>query len=329
MTPRITRRATVIGLLLLAAPLTAGAQPAGQVARIGYLGATSPSESPGRVEAFRRGLRDQGYVEGQNLVIEYRWADGRGERLPELASELVRLNVRVIFAPTTPAALAAKKATTTIPVVFALVADPVRSGLVTSLARPGGTITGMSLLTPDVNDKRLELLKETVPGLRRVVVLRNPDSATADQQVTDLMRAGATLGVKIHPVDVHRQEDLDGAFLEMKRSGADGVFVLVSPFNHRQLGRIAELARQHRVPAIMEFREFVEAGGLIAYGPSLTDTYWRAGGQVARILKGTMPVDLPVEQPTKFDLVINLKTAKAFGVTIPPSVLLRAAEVME
>ncbi|MGH7429800.1 MAG: ABC transporter substrate binding protein [Candidatus Methylomirabilaceae bacterium] len=144
MTPRITRRATVIGLLLLAAPLTAGAQPAGQVARIGYLGATSPSESPGRVEAFRRGLRDQGYVEGQNLVIEYRWADGRGERLPELASELVRLNVRVIFAPTTPAALAAKKATTTIPVVFALVADPVRSGLVTSLARPGGTITGMS-----------------------------------------------------------------------------------------------------------------------------------------------------------------------------------------
>jgi len=327
--PPIARFATVVAVLLLTAPLAAGAQPARQVARIGYLGATTPSESPGRVEGFRQGLRDQSYVEGQNMVIEFRWAEGRSERLAELASELVRLKVDVVFAPTTPAAIAAKNATTTIPIVFALVADPVRSGLVTSLARPGGTITGMSLLTPEVNDKRLELLKETVPGLRRVVVLRNPDSAAAEQQLRDLTRAGAVLGVEIQPVEVHRPEDLDGAFLRMKRTGAEGLFVLVSPFNHRHLRRIAELAGQQRLPAIMEFREFVEAGGLMAYGPSLTDTYRRAGGHVARILRGAKPADLPVEQPTRFELVINRRTVKAFGLTVPPSVLLRADQVIE
>jgi len=318
-----------LALGMLAAPLAVGAQQARQVARVGYLGATAAGASPHVVEAFRQSLREQGYVEGQNLAIEFRWAEGRADRFPALAAELVSLAVDVIFAPTTPAALAAKDATTTIPIVFVLVGDPVGTGLVQSLARPGGTITGTALLSPEVNEKRLELLKETVPGLSRVAVLLNPGRQAHEQQVKDLSGAGRVLGVQIRAVGVQRAEDLEGAFAAMSRESAGAVFVLVSPLHHLEMQRIVDLAKQHRLPAVMEFNDFAEKGGLMAYGPRAVDLYRRAGSHVGKILKGTKPADLPVEQPTKFELVINLKTAKALGLTIPQSILIRADQVIQ
>jgi len=333
----MTDRRTFIGTLagaLLAAPLAAEAQQAGKVARIGYL-VWFPLESPEtrmNLDAFRQGLRERGYVEGQNLVIEYRSADGKIERLPGLATELARLKVDLIAAGSTPLARALQQATTTIPIVAAVMGDPVGDGLVASLARPGGNITGLTFLGPELVPKRLELLKEALPKLSRVAVLWNP-GAFGEQTMRDMLKgteaAARALGVQLQLVGVRGPDEFDRAFSTMTRDRAEALVVFPSPalFNERR--RIVDLATKHRLPSMSVAREFVEIGGLLSYGASITDLLRRAATYVDKILKGAKPADLPVEQPTKFELVINLKTAKALGLTIPPSLLGRADEVIQ
>jgi len=328
----ITRR-TFIGTLvvsLLAAPLAAEAQQAAKVARIGYL-AGNLTASPHLPEAFRQGLRDLGYVEGRNVVIEYRDAEGRPERFAALAAELVALKVDVIVAPNTPAALAAKQATRTLPIVFAVAADPVMSGLVTSLARPGADVTGLSILAPELVGKRLELLTQAVPGVSRVAVLWQP-GGLGERTDKDMLKeadvAARALGVRLQVVEARGPEDFDRAFTEMARARAGALTVLPSNMFTSERRRLVDLAAKNRLPAVYPWREFVEAGGFMAYGPNIADLFRRAATYVDKILKGAKPADLPVEQPTKFELVINLKTAKALGLTIPPSVLGRADEII-
>jgi putative ABC transport system substrate-binding protein len=317
------------GAVLLAAPLAAEAQPAAKIARIGYL-ATNPT--PHLQEAFRQGLRDLGYVEGRNLVIEYRDAKGKLERLPALAAELVALKVDVILASGTPQTLAAKQATGTLPIVFALAADPVTSRLVTSLAQPGGNVTGLSVLAPDLVGKCLEQLKQTVPGVSRVAVLWQP-GGVGERTERDMLKeaevAARALGVRLQVVEARGPEDFDRAFSEMTRARAGALTVLTSSMLFGERRRLVDLAAKNRLPAVYPWREGVDAGGLMAYGPDLADLLRRAATYVDKILKGAKPADLPVEQPTKFELVINLKTAKALGLTIPPSVLARAEEVIQ
>jgi putative ABC transport system substrate-binding protein len=319
---------------LLAAPLAAEAQ-AGKVYRIGMLLALSP-EHPQTRElsgAFREGLRELGYVEGQNIAIESRSAQGRFERLPDLLAELVRLNVDLIFTlGGTPAALAAKQANVTIPVVAPAMGDPVSDGLVASLAQPGGHITGSSFLGPGLVSKRLELLKEAVPGASRVAALWHP-RAYGDRTMGDMLKeieaAAQTLRVQLQLLDARGPNDFDGAFSAMTRQRAGALIVLPSPMFYGEHRRIVNLATKNRLPASYAFREAVEAGGLMSYGASLPDLFRRAATYVDKILKGARPGDLPVERPTKFELVINLKTAKALGLTIPPSLLQRADQVIE
>jgi len=315
---------------LLASPLAAEAQQAAKAARIGYL-MTSLGSSHLR-EAFRQGLRDLGYVEGRNVVIEYRSAEDKLERLPALAVELVALKVDVIVAPNTPAALAARQATRTIPIVFAVAADPVTSGLVTSLARPGGNVTGLSLLGPELLGKCLEQLKHAVPGVSRVAYLWQPGALDERQEKDRLQRADVAaraLGVRLQVVEARGPEDFDRAFLDMTRARAGALTVLGGAMLFTERRRLVDLAAKHRLPAVYSWREFVDAGGLMSYGPDLADSLRRAATYVDKILKGAKPADLPVEQPTKFELVINLKTAKALGLTIPQSVLGRADQVIE
>jgi ABC-type uncharacterized transport system substrate-binding protein len=326
-------RRTFLGRLaggLLAAPLAAEAQPAGKVPRIGYL-AASLAATPHLPEAFRQGLRDLGYVEGRNVMIEYRDAEGKFERLPALAAELVALKVDVILAPSTVAALAAKQATRTLPIVFAAVADPVASGLVTSLARPGGNVTGLSLLTPELVGKCLELLKQSVPGVSRVAVLWSP-GALGERTDKDLLKeadvAARALGVRLQFVEARGPADVDRAFSDMTRARADALTVLASTMFIIERRRLVDLAAKNRLPAVYALGEFVDAGGLMSYGPNFADLYRRAATYVDKILKGAKPGDLPVEQPTKFELVINLNAAKALGLTIPPSLLGQADEVI-
>jgi putative ABC transport system substrate-binding protein len=328
---KLTGAALLMSLgLSLAAPLADGAQyTAGKVPRIGWLGSLSPSAVPHLREAFRQGLCDLGYVEGQNIGIELRFAEGRTEWLPDLAAELVALKVDVLVAAGTPAALAAKQATTTIPTVFVAVGDAVGSGLAASLARPGGNMTGLALLTPEVNEKRLELLKETLPGASRVAILLNPGNRSHEQQVRDLAVAARALGVQLQPVEVQSPDDFEGAFATMSRQNAGAVIVLPSAIHHNHLRRIADLAVRSRLPGMCEFLEFVGEGGLMGYGPSWADLHRRVATYVDKILRGAKPADLPIEQPTTFRLVVNLKTAKALGLTIPPSVLARADEVIQ
>ena len=328
------RRYTVLALLALgAAPFAAEAQQATKVARIGYL-STSLAVSPQTHEAFRQGLRDLGYVEGRNVVIEYRDAEGKVERLPALAAELVALKVDVIVAAEgTVTALAAKQATRTLPIVFASAAgDPVTSGLVTNLARPDGNVTGLCTLTADLVGKRLELLTQAIPGVSRVAVLRLP-GALGERTEKDYLKAtdvaGRALGVRLQFVEVRGPADFDMAFSDMTRASADALTVLPANMFRRQHRRLVDLAAKNRLPAVYTSREFVDAGGLMAYGPNHADLFRRAATYVDKILKGAKPGDLPVEQPTKFELVINLKTAKALGLTIPPSVLARADEVIQ
>jgi putative ABC transport system substrate-binding protein len=329
-------RRTFLGSLtggLLAAPLAAEAQQAAKVARIGYL-AASLAGPPHLSEAFRQGLRDLGYVEGRNVVIEYRFAEGKLERFPALAAELVALKVDVIFVGGgTRVALAAMQATKTIPIVFAGVADPVGSGLVTSLARPGGNVTGLSTLTPVLVGKCLELLKQAVPGVTRVAVLWRPGALperTEKEMLQGADVAARALGVRLQFVEVRGgPENFDRAFSDMTRARAGALTVLPSNMFLREHRRLVDLAAKNRLPAVYTSREFVDAGGLMAYGANLADLYRRAATYVDKILKGTKPGDLPVEQPTKFELVINLKTAKALGLTIPQSVLGRADHVVE
>jgi len=316
---------------LLAAPLTAEAQQAGEVARIGYLGAGGAVSRHLR-EAFLQGLRDLGYVEGRNVVIEYRFSEGRNEQLPALVTQLVALKVDVIVAGSTLHTLATKQATTTLPIVFTSVGDPVASGFVTSLARPGGNITGLSTLVPELVGKCLEQLKQAVPGVSRVSVLRQP-GALGERTEQDFLKeaevAARALGVQLQVVEARRPAEFDRAFSDMTRARAGALTVLPTTMFVSERRRLVDLAIKNRLPAVFPYREFVEAGGLMAYGPNLADLFRRAATYVDKILKGAKPADLPVEQPTKFELIINLKTAKALGLTIPPSLLQRADQVIE
>jgi len=334
MDPVMERR-TFMAMLtggLVAAPLAAEAQQAAKVARIGYLTGTNVSVSPHLHEAFRQGLRDLAYVEGRNLVIEYRDAEGKFERRPALAAELVALKVDVIVVGGTPDALAAKQATKTIPIVFAYAADPVASGLVTSLARPGGNVTGLSILTPELVGKCLELLKQAVPGVSRVAVLWHP-GALGGRTEQDMLKgadvAARALGVRLQVVEARGPDDIDRAFSDMTKVRAGALAVLPSTMFLSERRRLVDLAAKNRLPAVYPWREFVDAGGLMAYGSNNADLYRRAAIYVDKILKGAKPADLPVEQPTKFELVINLKAAKALGLTIPQSLLGRADEVLQ
>jgi putative ABC transport system substrate-binding protein len=326
------------GAVLLAAPLAADAQQAGKVYRIGFLSPSSRSD-PERLAspfgerglaAFRQGLRDLGYVEGQNLTIEYRWAEGRFERLPDLAAELVRLKVDVIVSVVTQASLAAKNATRTIPIVLVAAGDPLGSGLVANLARPGGNVTGPSSMYGDLAGKQLELLKESVPKVSRVAVLWNPANAVWQAQMLRQTEIAArALGLQVQLLEARGPDELEGAFAAMTRERASALLVQVDVIFALHARRIADLAAKRRVPAMYGSREHVEAGGLMSYAPNVPDLFRRAATYVDKILKGAKPADLPVEQPTKFELVINLKTAKTLGLTIPPSLLGRADEVIQ
>jgi putative ABC transport system substrate-binding protein len=331
----ITRR-EFIGILaggLLTTPLAVEAQQAAKVPRVGYLMGGSLAASPHLHEAFRRGLRDLGYVEDRNLVIEYRSAEGKFERFPALAAELVALKVDVIVAVNPLAGLAAKQATKTLPIVFAAVGDPVADGLVTSLAQPGGNVTGLSLsAAPEIIGKRLDLLKEAVPGAGRVAILWQPGGnpeRTEKGMLNQAEVAARALGVRLQVVEARGPADFDRALSDMTRARAAAVTVLPSTMFFNERKPLVGLVAKHRLPAMYIVREFVNVGGLMAYGPDVADLYRRAATYVDKILKGAKPADLPVEQPTKFELVINLKTAKALGLTIPPSVLARADQVIE
>jgi putative ABC transport system substrate-binding protein len=321
----------VLALSIVASPFASEAQPAAKVARIGYL-AANLTASPHLREAFLQGLRDLGYVEGRNVVIEYRDAAGKYERFPALVAELVSLKVDVIVVTSTPAAVAVKQATRTIPIVFTWAADPVGSGLVTSLARSGGNITGLSILAPDIIGKRLELLKQAVPGVSRVAALWHPGDYVERMEkdmLTEADRAARALGLRLQVVEARGPEDFDRAFSDMTRARADAVTVQSTNIFFIERRRLVDLAAKNRLPAMYLTREFVDAGGLMSYGPNIADLHRRAATYVDKILKGAKPGDLPVEQPTKFELVINLKTAKALGLTIPPSLLVRADHVID
>jgi putative ABC transport system substrate-binding protein len=327
-----TRRAFISALAggLLAGPRIADAQQAAKVYRVGYLTAGSVTANPRVLEAFRQGLRELGWVEGQNLVIEYRSAEGRFDRLPELAAELVRLKVDVIVAAPTPGALAAKKATATVPIVGVSLTEPVGVGLIASLARPGGNVTGVAYsVGTDIFGKDLALLKEVVPKVRRVAVLSNPDGPVQPLTISNVKAAARSLGLELQLVEARGPGDFDRAFAAMAKERVGALFVVTDPVFIPHRARLVSLAAKSRLPSIFTQRADVEAGGLLSYGPSFADMYRRAAAYVDKILKGARPADLPVEQPTKFELVINLKTAKTLGLTIPPSLLQRADEVIQ
>ena len=314
---------------LLVAPLAGEGQESTTLPRVGFVGAESQSTNQHFLDAFRQGMRDNGYVDGQNVTIDARWADGRSERFPELIGELIRLDSRVIVTVSLQAALAAKKFTTSTPIVF-IASDPLGVGLVASLARPGGNVTGLSLfLGEEFSSKWLESLREVIPRVSRVAVLLNRASPASVGYLTVLQGAAQKLGIKLWPQDVRDLSQFEGAFAAMVAERAQGLVVVVDPLTVRYRGRIAELAAKNRVPAVYGFREFVDAGGLMAYGVNVPYLCRRAAGYVDKILKGTKPGDLPIEQPTTFELIINLKTAKALGLTIPPSLLARTDEVIQ
>jgi putative ABC transport system substrate-binding protein len=313
-----------------AAPLAAEAQQPAKVPRIGFLSPSSPSDprTQRNLEAFRQGLLKLGYVEGQNIAVEVRWAEGKYDRLPGLATELVRLKVDVLVGVGDPAIQAAKEATRTIPIVMAVVHDPIVTGLVASLARPGGNITGLSIMAPELVGKQLELLKEVLPKVSRVALLWNPAEASNAPQLREAEVAARALGVRLQPLEVRAPSGIDSAFAAMTRERAGAVIVLVDALLNDHRTRIAAFATKSRLPAVHGIREHAEAGGLMAYGASVSAMHRRAATFVDKILKGAKPADLPVEQPTKFELIVNLKTAKALGLTIPQAVLVRADEVI-
>jgi putative ABC transport system substrate-binding protein len=313
----------------LAVPLAIEAQPAGKLWRVGYLSSSSAERERARVAAFEQGLQELGYLEGKSIFIEQRYAGGEFERLPELAAELARLKVDVFVVAGAPAAHAAKKASSVIPIVMTAVADPVGMGLVASLARPGGSITGLSDFNTGVVVKRLELLREVVPSISRVVVLLNPMNPSNPPQLKLTQAAAATLAVTLLAFDAKRADEIDRAFLAMKTERPGGLIVIGDPLLGSHAKRIVELSTRNRLPAIYWNREFPEGGGLMSYGTNFDDLWHQAATYVDKILKGAKPGDLPVEQPTKFEFVINLKTAKALGLTIPPSLLQRADQVIE
>ena len=328
----LTRRNLLIaiGAGAIAAPFASFAQqqPA-KISRVGLLSPFSPSDTTLWHEAFRQGLRDLGWVEGKNIRIEYRYANGRNDRLPELIAELLRLQVDIIVTAVTNDALAAKNATRTIPIVMAAAGDPVATGIVESLARPSGNITGLSQMNPELVGKRLELLKEIVPKLSRVAVLWNPEDRISMLSWKEIQLPARKLGVELHSLEVRSSSGLDKAFEDTIKARAGALAITPNPVFVTNLKRIADFAAKNRLPSIFHLREFADAGGLVAYGVDRSDLFRRAATYVDKILKGAKPGDLPIEQPTKFELVINLKTAEALGVKIPQQLLLRADKVIE
>src|SRR5438034_4913574 len=314
----------ILATCFLVTALPAEAQQPGKVPRMGFLSPFSPSATAIWLQAFRQGLHDLGWVEGKNISVEYRYAEGRNDRLPDLAADLVRLNFDIIVTAVTPDALAAKNATRTIPIVMAAAGDPVASGLVESLARPGGNITGLSQMNPDLAGKRLELLKEIVPKLSRVAVLWNPQDQMSTLSWNEIQPPGRSLKVRLHSIEVRNSSDFDRAFEDTTRARVGALAIMPAPVFVVNLKRIADFAVKSRLPSIFHVAEFVDSGGLVSYGADRSDMFRRAATYADKILKGVKPADLPVEQPTKFEFVINLKTAKQIGLTIPPNVLARA-----
>ena len=329
MRPIVARLTIAVVLVLLTSPAITGAQPAGKIYRIGMLETTAPTLNTANLHAFRLGLKELGYVEGRNLVIEYRSAEGRPERFPALASDLVRSKVDLILTRGTPAVIAAKNATATIPIVMAASGDPIGTGVVTGLARPGANVTGLSALAAEVSGKRLELLKEAVPGVRRVAALLDMRNPVAVIQRRSMEAAALSLDVRFQLLDVRKTEDYASAFDAAIKQRADAVIVGLGALTQSNVGLIADLAARRRLPSIYFSREFVDVGGFMSYGVSYPDLYRRAATYVDRIFQGTKPVDLPIEQPTKFELAINMKTAKTLRLTIPSSLLLRADHIVE
>src|SRR5262245_47617492 len=325
------RRREFITLLGAAAmwPIAARAQQA-TMPVIGFLSSRSPGESAGVVAAFRQGLREVGLIEGQNLAIAFRWAEGRYDRLPDLAEELVGMRVAVLLAAGgPPSAFAAQAATATTPIVFSAISDPVLLGLVASLNRPGGNVTGMSILVWEVATKSAQLLKELIPAATTIAYLVNPSTARAEIYAKETVTAASALGIRIDVLNASTERDLDEAFASLAKLGAGGLVVPGDPFFDSRREKIVGLAARHAIAAVYTFREYAVAGGLMSYGASLPDSYRRAALYVGRILGGEKPANLPVMQPTKFDLVINLKTAMALGIDVPPTVLSLADEVIE
>jgi putative ABC transport system substrate-binding protein len=309
-------------------PLAARAQQSGKLPTVGLLGATTPVVESQRVAAFVQRLRELGWIEDRTIAIEVRWAEGRTERFGEIAAEFVRLKVDVIVTAGTASVIAAKQATSVIPIVFASAGDPLGTGLVASLARPGGNITGLSALLRDTATKRFELLREVVPNLRRLAIIANVDNPATVLETRELQATAPTLGLEVAAFEIRRAEDIAPAF-EALKGRADALYVAPEPLVNTNRVRINTLALGARLPTMHGLREYVEAGGLMSYGPSVPDQYRRAADYVDKILRGAKPADIPVEQPTKFDLFINVTTAKALGLTIPPSLLARADEVIE
>jgi len=318
---------TLLGGAAAAWPLPARAQQSGKLATVGFLGASSASGWSSWVAAFVQRLRELGWIEGRNLTIEYRWADGRNERAAEFAAEFVRRKVDVIVTGGLPA-VAVKQVTSVIPIVFAVASDPVGTGLVASLVRPGGNATGLSTQAIDLAGKRLELLRQLVPGVRRLAILANIGYSASVIEMSEVQAAARTLGLEVVALEIQRAEDITTAFMALN-DRAEALYITADPLLNSNRVRIFALANIARLPTIASIREFVEAGGLMSYGPNYPDLFRRAGDFVDKILRGVKPGDIPVEQPTKFDLVINVAIAKALGLTVPPSLIASADEVIE
>ena len=327
-----TRRKLLFALIAgpLSAPLASFAQQPAKIARIGFLHAASPQGGEPRLQAFRDGLRELGYVEGKNLQLEVRWGEGRLERMQALAAELVQTKVDVIVAASSPSVIAARQATGTIPIVMPFSSDPVGDGLVASLARPGGNITGLSIMAPELGEKRIQLLKEMFPKVSREMdVLWNPAYVGMRARFEQAKVAAPAVGLTVRSLEVRDSRELDAAFEAILREHPDALLLLVDPFTRSQRSRIVEFVTEQRLPTIYESSEFVESGGLISYGPNMPNQFRRAAIYVDKILRGAKPADLPIEQPTTFELAINMKAAKALGIKIPDSILLRADKVIQ
>jgi putative ABC transport system substrate-binding protein len=315
-------------LALMVCPLSARAQQPGKVPTIGFLGATTPAAWSAFVPAFLQRLRELGWVDGRNIVIEYRWAEGRGDRYAEFAAELVRLNVDVIVTSGTAPVIAVMKATSAIPIVFAAAGDPVGTGLVASLARPGGNVTGLSNQQTDLAGYRLGLLREVVPGLRRVAAMGNANTPNVTLEMNEVQAAASKIALEVVTLKIGKTEDIMPG-LEALKGRVDALYVCTDPLLTQHRASINSFAISEKLPTMYAFREYVQAGGLMSYGPNFPDLFRRAGDFVDKVLRGTKPADIPVEQPVKFDLIINLRTAKALGLTVPEALMLRANEVIE
>jgi putative tryptophan/tyrosine transport system substrate-binding protein len=309
-------------------PLVAKAQPANRVARIAYLGASSPSIlDPRQIDGFKQGLRENGLIEGRNIVVEYLWAEGDEDRLKRLAGELAQRNLDVIVTAGPQAVHALMSTGTTVPIVFAIVGDAIGNGVVTSLSRPTGNVTGLSMSNTDLESKRIEILKEASPAITKIMVLHDPSSGPAG--LPEAAIAARALSVELDVVEANHPDQFNGAFVDATRRGANAIATFASPFFNFHRKQLIELATQNRLPSIWEAVAYVKDGGLLSYGPSFSDMYRRSAGYVAKILNGAKPADLPVEQPIRFELAVNVKTAKAFGLTVPPTLLARSDEVIE